>query len=84
MKLSHYSSDNELPFLIAHVTLHKASLPDGRPDPLLSDITGTTAANPFNLQGLDNKRGIYFVFPDIGIQLQGRWRLEIKLMRISA
>ncbi|KIJ55348.1 hypothetical protein M422DRAFT_151350 [Sphaerobolus stellatus SS14] len=76
-------ADDELPFLIAHVTLHKASLPDGTSDPQPAGITGTTTANPFNLQDLNNQRGIFFVFPDIGIQLQGTWRLLINLMRIA-
>lgn len=71
------------PFLVAAITLHKASLPPLEDFSWNSELYGTTISSPQNLKDINGTRGVFFVYPDVGIRLQGTWQLHVSLMRIA-
>jgi len=85
-------SDPEHPYLICHLSLHSA---DGTrasdsflisnsqfpPDPLLY---GNTVSSPHYLRNLQGHFGMYFLFPDVSVQRQGQYVLQLTLMRLSS
>lgn len=76
-------ADDDLPFLVAVISLHKAN--SYVPEDLLFNrqLNGTTVACPSNLQDMRGDYGIYFIFPDVGIGCCGQWKLRVSLMRIA-
>jgi len=84
-------SDLEHPYLICHLSLHSA---DGMTplDPVPSSNThfppdrllyGNLVSSPHHLRNLEGRAGVYFLFPDVSVRLQGRYVLQLTLMRLS-
>ncbi|KAI9440504.1 velvet factor-domain-containing protein [Lactarius indigo] len=83
-------SDLEHPYLICHLSLHSE---DGTPlDPVPSSnrhfpperlLYGNLVSSPHHLRNLEGRMGVYFLFPDVSVQRQGRFVLQLTLMRLS-
>ncbi|KAF7308736.1 Velvet domain-containing protein [Mycena kentingensis (nom. inval.)] len=86
--------EDELPFLIAHLSLYAEN--GSTPLDMGSSLPATVGAAPplpilygnlvSSLQGLEDQngtRGLFFVFPDVSIRWRGRYQLQINLVRIS-
>lgn len=83
-------SDLEHPYLICHLSLHSE---DGTTlDPVPSSNThfpperllyGNLVSSPHHLRNLEGRAGVYFIFPDVSVRLQGRYVLQLTLMRLS-
>ena len=77
-------SEAELPFLIAHLSLYSENGervdvgPGGSPN-----LYGNLVSSIDQLEDLQGNRGLFFLFPDVSIQLRGRYRLGVTLLRIS-
>jgi len=50
------------------------------PDRLLY---GNLVSSPHYLRNLEGRSGVYFLFPDVSVRLQGRYVLQLTLMRLS-
>ncbi|KAI0305929.1 velvet factor-domain-containing protein [Multifurca ochricompacta] len=50
------------------------------PDRLLY---GNLVSSPHYLRNLQGRPGVYFLFPDVSVRLQGRYVLQLTLMRLS-
>ncbi|KAJ7746889.1 velvet factor-domain-containing protein, partial [Mycena maculata] len=87
--------EEELPFLIAHLSLfHEngqtpldmGSSPtgpgyrQGAPQPILY---GNLVSSVDHLEDLNGNMGLFFLFPDVSIRWRGRFQLGITLVRIS-
>ena len=83
--------DSEHPYLICHLSLHSA---DGLTalDPVSPSNTrfppprllyGNIVSSPHYLRNLQGRPGVYFLFPDVSVGLQGRYVLQLTLMRLS-
>ncbi|VDC06505.1 unnamed protein product [Peniophora sp. CBMAI 1063] len=46
-------------------------------------LYGSTVSSPQYLRDLNGRPGVFFLFPDIGVQRQGRYTLRIRLLRLS-
>ncbi|KAH9066627.1 velvet factor-domain-containing protein [Lactarius vividus] len=84
-------SDLEHPYLICHLSLHSE---DGLTplDPIPSSnrhfpperlLYGNLVSSPHHLRNLEGRMGVYFLFPDVSVQRQGRYILQLTLMRLS-
>ncbi|KAH9000262.1 velvet factor-domain-containing protein [Lactarius akahatsu] len=84
-------SDLEHPYLICHLSLHSE---DGLTplDPVPSSnrhfpperlLYGNLVSSPHHLRNLEGRMGVYFLFPDVSVQRQGRYVLQLTLMRLS-
>jgi hypothetical protein len=83
-------SDLEHPYLICHLSLHSE---DGTTlDPVPSSnahfppdrlLYGNLVSSPHHLRNLEGRAGVYFIFPDVSVRLQGRYVLQLTLMRLS-
>ncbi|KAA1468771.1 hypothetical protein DENSPDRAFT_772004, partial [Dentipellis sp. KUC8613] len=84
-------SQPELPFLISHLSLYTgdgaqaldvASSPGTQfpPDRLLY---GNLVSSPHHLRNLQGRPGVYFLFPDVSVRMQGRYSLRVTLMRLT-
>lgn len=69
--------------------------PDDAPDPqqnqeelhVVDDgksrfLTGTPVSSLYHLKDLDNSDAAFFVFPDLGVRKEGRYRLKLSLFEI--
>jgi hypothetical protein len=83
-------SEEELPFLVAHLSLFSAdgsvaldmgSSPTGTPPRRL--LYGNLVASPQRLRDTDGKSCLLFIFSDVSIRWRGQYQLGISLMRIS-
>jgi hypothetical protein len=50
------------------------------PDRLLY---GNLVSSPHYLRNLEGRSGVYFLFPDVSVRRQGRYVLQLTLMRLS-
>lgn len=50
------------------------------PDRLLY---GNLVSSPHYLRNLQGRSGVYFLFPDVSVRMQGRYVLQLTLMRLS-
>jgi hypothetical protein len=82
-------SEEELPFLVAHLSLFSAdgsvaldvgSSPGGTHRRVLY---GKLVAEPQNLLDVNGKQCLFFVFSDVSIRWCGQYQLGISLMRLS-
>ncbi|KAI0350688.1 hypothetical protein OH77DRAFT_1498935 [Trametes cingulata] len=84
--------ESELPFLVAQVSLLSGDgsssmdyVRDGRgssqvpPERLLY---GNLVSSPHLLRNLQGRRGVYFMFPDVGVRQRGRFQLKVTLIRL--
>ncbi|KAH9993703.1 velvet factor-domain-containing protein [Russula compacta] len=85
-------SDPEHPYLICHLSLLSA---DGTRvlDPISSSnspfppnrlLYGNIVSSPHYLRNLQGRSGVYFLFPDVSVRLQGQYALQLTLMRLSS
>ncbi|KAJ3755348.1 velvet factor, partial [Lentinula raphanica] len=74
--------ETELPFLIAHLSLHNESVSERSPSSA-STLYGNLVSSIEQLEDLQGNRGLFFLFPDVSIQWRGRYKLGITLLRIS-
>jgi hypothetical protein len=85
------SSEAELPFLIAHLSLFSE---DGRIPLNMGSEIGCGSAPPLlygnlvssvnQLEDPQGNLGLYFLFPDVSIRWRGRYQLGMTLTSISA
>ncbi|KAH9967320.1 velvet factor-domain-containing protein [Russula dissimulans] len=84
-------SDPEHPYLVCHLSLLSA---DGMTvlDPISQSnrqfppdrlLYGNLVSSPHYLRNLQGRSGVYFLFPDVSVRLQGRYALQLTLMRLS-
>ncbi|KAJ3302736.1 hypothetical protein HDV03_004621 [Kappamyces sp. JEL0829] len=75
------------PFLFAYATLLNAETSEEIPyvDDAMHVLTGSIASCVYHLKDPenDNQFGAFFVFPDIAIRQEGKFRLRISLFKIS-
>ena len=45
-------------------------------------LTGTPVSSLYHLKDLDNSDAAFFVFPDLGVRKEGRYRLKLTLFEI--
>ncbi|GJJ11245.1 hypothetical protein Clacol_005477 [Clathrus columnatus] len=76
-------ADDDLPFLVTAISLHKADSYDAGNLSSNNQLHGTTVAGPSNLRDMQNNCGVYFIFPDVGIRRCGQWKLHISLLRLA-
>ncbi|OSD02959.1 hypothetical protein PYCCODRAFT_276499 [Trametes coccinea BRFM310] len=82
--------ESELPFLVAQLSLLSGE--GGSPMDYLIDsrghntgerlLYGNLVSSPHLLRNLQGRRGVYFIFPDVGIRQRGRFQLKVALMRL--
>ena len=83
-------SEMELPFLVAQLSLMSS---DGSApmDYVTNDdgraarerlLYGNLVSSPHILRNLQGRRGVYFMFPDVGIRRRGRFQLKVTLIRL--
>ncbi|KZV68953.1 hypothetical protein PENSPDRAFT_744045 [Peniophora sp. CONT] len=91
--------DPDLPFLIAQLVLFSedgrheldAQAPSAiaTPPPTLEQqrrrtlLYGSTVSSPQYLRDLNGRPGVFFLFPDVGVQREGRYTLRVRLLRLS-
>jgi Velvet factor len=46
-------------------------------------LYGNIVSSPHYLRNLQGRPGVYFIFPDVSVRLQGRYVLRLTLMRLS-
>ncbi|KIY70774.1 hypothetical protein CYLTODRAFT_429820 [Cylindrobasidium torrendii FP15055 ss-10] len=79
----------EIPFLLAHLSLYsedgQTRLDDpgqwGEDGPPL--LYGNLVASLDILEDAPGRQGLFFVFPDVSVRWEGRYQLQLTLMRIS-
>jgi hypothetical protein len=84
-------SDSEHPYLICHLSLRSADgmtvldpiSPSNRHFPPDRLLYGNLVSSPHYLRNLQGRPGVYFLFPDVSVRLQGRYVLQLTLMRLS-
>lgn len=89
--LTQIYSETELPFLVAHLSLHaeaSTTLGEVAPQLLGSGVQshamyGGLVSSVNQLKDLEGNAGLYFLFPDVSVRLRGRYRLGITLHNIS-
>jgi hypothetical protein len=45
-------------------------------------LTGTPVSSLYHLKDIDNKDAAFFVFPDLGVRKEGRYKLKLTLFEI--
>ncbi|KAJ7623454.1 velvet factor-domain-containing protein [Roridomyces roridus] len=87
--------ENELPFLIAHLSLFTengltpldmGSSPTGsglRPGMAQPILYGNLVSSVNHLEDQNGNMGLFFIFPDVSIKWRGRFQLGINLVSIS-
>ena len=83
-------SESELPFLVAQLSLLSgdgASPMDHATDERGQNaperlLYGNLVSSPHLLRNLQGRRGVYFMFPDVGVRQRGRFQLKVSLMRL--
>ncbi|KAI9511554.1 velvet factor-domain-containing protein [Russula earlei] len=84
-------SDPEHPYLVCHLSLLSADgmrvldpvNPSNRQFPPDRLLYGNLVSSPHYLRNLQGRSGVYFIFPDVSVRLQGRYVLQLTLMRLS-
>ncbi|KAI0644194.1 velvet factor-domain-containing protein [Trametes meyenii] len=82
--------ESELPFLVAQLSLLSG---DGAaPMDYVANgasqnagerlLYGNLVSSPHMLRNLQGRRGVYFMFPDVGVRQRGRFQLKVTLMRL--
>ncbi|OJT02869.1 hypothetical protein TRAPUB_6539 [Trametes pubescens] len=81
--------ESELPFLVAQLSLlsgdgaapmdYVTPPVDGARERLLY---GNLVSSPHLLRNLQGRRGVYFMYPDVGVRQRGRFQLKVTLMRL--
>ncbi|KAI8974537.1 velvet factor-domain-containing protein [Trametes punicea] len=82
--------ESELPFLVAQLSLLSG---DGSSSMDYSTdsrgqvsrerlLYGNLVSSPHLLRNLQGRRGVYFIFPDVGVRQRGRFQLKVALMRL--
>jgi hypothetical protein len=85
--------DDEIPFLVSTIQLlteHSLPIQDPPDDPgnataQLSAqrlLYGSLVSSPYSLVDLSGQRGVFFIFPDVSVRLEGRYRLGVSLTRL--
>ncbi|KAI0334528.1 hypothetical protein GY45DRAFT_1112932 [Cubamyces sp. BRFM 1775] len=82
--------ESELPFLVAQLSLLSgdgASPMDHATDERGQNaperlLYGNLVSSPHLLRNLQGRRGVYFMFPDVGVRQRGRFQLKVSLMRL--
>ena len=46
-------------------------------------LYGSTVSSPQYLRDLNGRPGVFFLFPDVGVQREGRYTLRVRLLRLS-
>ena len=57
--------------------------PSNRQFPPERLLYGNIVSSPHYLRNLQGRPGVYFLFPDVSVRLQGRYVLRLTLMRLS-
>ena len=84
------TSELELPFLVAQLSLLTS---DGSaPMDYVTDsegrstherlLYGNLVSSPHLLRNLQGRRGIYFMYPDVGVRQRGRFVMKVTLIRL--
>jgi Velvet factor len=85
--------DDEIPFFVCTIQLldENAYPVRGPPDDPTNLSTqpsaqrllyGSLVSSSYSLVDLSGQRGIFFVFPDVSVRIQGKFRLGINLSRL--
>ncbi|KAI0372725.1 hypothetical protein BV20DRAFT_42063 [Pilatotrama ljubarskyi] len=84
--------ESELPFLVAQLSLLSGDgsspmdyVTDGRghrQNPTERLLYGNLVSSPHLLRNLQGRRGVYFMFPDVGVRQRGRFQLKVTLIRL--
>ncbi|KAI0820340.1 velvet factor-domain-containing protein [Trametes gibbosa] len=83
--------ESELPFLVAQLSLLSGdgSAPmdyvvEGRSHnaPRERLLYGNLVSSPHLLRNLQGRRGVYFMYPDVGVRQRGRFQLKVTLIRL--
>lgn len=45
-------------------------------------LYGQLVSSPHLLRNLQGRRGVYFMYPDVGVRQRGRFQLKVTLMRL--
>lgn len=84
-----HSSDNDLPFLIAHISIYSEDgsraldvVGPGGQTPSQQLLYGNLVSSPHILRNLQGRQGVYFLFPDVSIRWSGRYQLSVTLMKL--
>jgi hypothetical protein len=93
--LTYCPRDVELPFLVAHLSLHsedgssavdlvrRPASPGGTQPPAHRMLYGTLVSSPHHLLNLQGQAGNFFIFPDVSVRSRGRYQLAVTLLRIA-
>ena len=46
-------------------------------------LYGTLVTTPAEMQDRAGANGVYFLFPDVSVRLEGEFRLQVNLLRIT-
>ncbi|GAA5821265.1 hypothetical protein JCM3770_007388 [Rhodotorula araucariae] len=61
--------------------LQAADDEDARPP--VPNLIGTLHTNAHKLRGLDGRRGVFFVLPDLSVRTEGAFRVRLRVVRIG-
>ncbi|KAH9852039.1 velvet factor-domain-containing protein [Lenzites betulinus] len=83
--------ESELPFLVAQLSLLSEDgaaaadyVTEGRAQnaPRERLLYGNLVSSPHMLRNLQGRRGVYFVYPDVGVRQRGRFQMKVTLIRL--
>lgn len=86
-------ADDEIPFFVCTIQLldeNAYPVPDPPDDPTNAStqpsaqrlLYGSLVSSPYSLVDLGGQRGNFFVFPDVSVRIEGKFRLGISLSRL--
>lgn len=85
--------DDEIPFFVSTIQLlteHSLPIRDPPDDPRNATaqlsaqrlLYGSLVSSPYSLIGLNGQSGVFFIFPDVSVRLEGKYRLGVSLTRL--
>lgn len=86
-----FYSDDELPFFVATIRLidengHPIRDPPDEPSHASAQqkrlLYGSLVSSPYTLFDLSGQKGTFFLFPDVSVRLEGKYRLGISITRL--
>jgi hypothetical protein len=86
-----FCSDDEMPFFVATIRLldeNRIPIRDPPDEPTHASaqqkrlLYGSLASSPYSLFDLNRQKGTFFLFPDVSVRLEGKYRLGVSIIRL--
>ncbi|KAG8754258.1 hypothetical protein FRC14_005239 [Serendipita sp. 396] len=87
------TADDEIPFFVTTIQLldeNAVPVRDPPDDPINTSaqpsaqrlLYGSLVSSPYSLVDLSGQRGLFFIFPDVSVRVEGKFRLGVSLTRL--